>query len=171
MEKRNKDKMIKQITTLNDGRIARAANEDGVFFPAPPATSTMPGWYGEMLNSIRQLIATRRQKVMWTANTQMSIMYYQIGSEILKRQNAEGWGAKVVDRLSADLKKAFPEMHGFSPRNLKYMRLFAESWPNPEIMQRSVAQLPWRHNICLLEKVKEPNRRLAQGPGQEVVRL
>lgn len=153
--------MAKKITTTDKDRVVRAINEKGVVFPAPPASSVMPEWYGEMLKNIRQLVADGRRQVMWTANMQMSMMYYQIGTEILNRQNAEGWGAKVVDRLSADLKKAFPEMNGFSPRNLKYMRRFAELWPDIQIVQRSVAQLPWRHNICLMEKVKEPNRRLA----------
>ena len=153
--------MAKKITTTDKDRVVRAINEKGVVFPAPPASSVMPEWYGEMLKNIRQLVADGRRQVMWTANMQMSMMYYRIGTEILNRQNAEGWGAKVVDRLSADLKKAFPEMNGFSPRNLKYMRRFAETWPDIQIVQRSVAQLPWRHNICLMEKVKEPNRRLA----------
>jgi len=153
--------MTKEITSTDNGRKVRASNKKGVIFPAPPASSSMPEWYGEMLNNISQLVAEGRRQVMWTANVQMSMMYYQIGVEILKRQNAEGWGTKVVDRLSADLKQTFPEMHGFSPRNLKYMRRFAESWPDEQIVQRCVAQLPWRHNICLMEKVKEPNRRLA----------
>ncbi|MBR1464173.1 MAG: hypothetical protein IJ604_12490 [Prevotella sp.] len=52
------------------------------------------------------------------------------------------------------------KMHGFLPRNLKYMRRFAEVWPNETIVQRSVAQLSWRNNICLMEKVSEPYRRL-----------
>ncbi len=142
-------------------RLLRASNEKGVVFPTPPASSAMPEWYAEMLDNIKQLVAEGRRQVMWTANVQMSMMYYQIGTEILKRQSTEGWGAKVVDRLSADLKHSFPEMKGFSPRNLKYMRRFAELWPDAQIVQRCVAQLPWRHNICLMEKVKEPNRRLA----------
>ena len=142
-------------------RLLRASNEKGVVFPTPPASSAMPEWYAGMLDNIKQLVAEGRRQVMWTANVQMSMMYYQIGTEILKRQSTEGWGAKVVDRLSADLKHSFPEMQGFSPRNLKYMRRFAELWPDAQIVQRSVAQLPWRHNICLMEKVKEPNRRLA----------
>lgn len=142
-------------------RLLRASNEKGVVFPTPPASSAMPEWYAEMLDNIKQLVAEGRRLVMWTANVQMSMMYYQIGTEILKRQSTEGWGAKVVDRLSADLKHSFPEMQGFSPRNLKYMRRFAELWPDAQIVQRCVAQLPWRHNICLMEKVKEPNRRLA----------
>ena len=145
----------------NKGRKGRAEEVKGAFFPTPPAPTDMPRWYGEMLDNIKSLVANGRRQVMWTANVQMSMMYYQIGKDILQRQNAEGWGSKIVDRLSADLKKAFPEMNGFSPRNLKYMRRFAEVWPDESIVQRCVAQLPWRHNICLMEKVKEPNRRLA----------
>lgn len=153
--------MAKRTEDTENSRKTRVQNEKGVIFPAPPASSTLPDWYGEMLDNIRRLVADGRRKVMWTANVQMSMMYYNIGKEILRRQNAEGWGARVVDRLSVDLKHAFPEMQGFSPRNLKYMRRFAGLWPDEQIVQRCVAQLPWRHNICLMEKVKEPNRRLA----------
>ena len=153
--------MSKRTEDTENSRKTRVQNEKGVIFPAPPASSTLPDWYGEMLDNIRRLVADGRRKVMWTANVQMSMMYYNIGKEILRRQNAEGWGARVVDRLSVDLKHAFPEMQGFSPRNLKYMRRFAGLWPDEQIVQRIVAQLPWRHNICLMEKVKEPNRRLA----------
>lgn len=145
----------------NKERKGRAEEVKGAFFPTPPAPTDMPVWYGEMLNNIKLLVANGRRQIMWTANVQMSMMYYQIGKDILQRQSAEGWGSKIVDRLSVDLKKAFPEMNGFSPRNLKYMRRFAEVWPDESIVQRCVAQLPWRHNICLMEKVKEPNRRLA----------
>lgn len=145
----------------NNGRKGRAKDVKGAFFPAPVAPLEMPDWYGDMLGNIKELIANGRRQVMWTANVQMSMMYYRIGQSILQRQDNEGWGSKVVDRLSVDLKSSFPEMHGFSPRNLKYMRHFAEIWPDETIVQRSVAQLPWRHNICLMEKVKEPNRRLA----------
>ncbi|MBL7794039.1 MAG: hypothetical protein JNK77_17050, partial [Saprospiraceae bacterium] len=75
---------------------------------------------------------------------------------ILERQRNEGWGAKIIDRMSYDLKQAFPEMQGFSPRNLKYMRKFAEAWPDPELVQRSVALIPWRSNITLLDKLSAP---------------
>ncbi len=91
----------------------------------------------------------------------MMMMYYHIGKTILTQQEAEGWGTRVVDRLSADLKKEFPELRGFSTRNLNYMRRFADMWPNETIVQKLFAQLPWRHNITLMEKVKEPNRRMA----------
>jgi predicted nuclease of restriction endonuclease-like (RecB) superfamily len=69
-------------------------------------------------------------------------MYWDIGKQILENQHTEGWGAKVIDRLSHDLKVAFPDMNGFSPRNLKYMRKFAECWPDHSFVQRTVAQIP-----------------------------
>jgi hypothetical protein len=67
----------------------------------------------------------------------------KIGPQLpTQKQQAEGWSAKVIDRLSHDLKTAFPDMSGFSPRNLKYMRKFAECWPDRSIVQRTVAQIP-----------------------------
>ncbi len=65
-----------------------------------------------------------------------------------------GWGAKVTDRLAVDLGRAFPEMTGLSARNLKYMRAFAEAWPDLEFVQQVVALLPWGHNVRLLDAVK-----------------
>lgn len=149
--------MGKELTT----RKGRASKQEEAFFPVPPAENNLPEWYAETLSTLKELVANSRRQIMWTANAQMTMMYYQIGKQILQRQKADGWGAHIVDRLSADLKTAFPDQNGFSPRNLKYMRRFAEIWPDEAIVQRSVAQLPWRHNICLMEKVKEPNRRLA----------
>ena len=66
----------------------------------------------------------------------------------------------MIDRLSHDLKIAFPDMTGFSPRNLKYMRTFSESWPDREFVQRTIAQIPWRSNIALLDKLKDPGLRI-----------
>jgi hypothetical protein len=68
-------------------------------------------------------------------------------------QQQEGWGARVIDRLSHDLKTIFPDMTGFSPRNFKYMRKFVASWPDRTIGQRTVAQLPLRSNLTLLDKL------------------
>jgi predicted nuclease of restriction endonuclease-like (RecB) superfamily len=81
------------------------------------------------------------------------------------RQQQEGWGAKVIDRLAKDLKREFPDMKGFSPRNLKYMRAFAEAYPDQAIVQEVLAQIPWYHNQALLDKLKAPDERLwyAQG--------
>lgn len=87
-------------------------------------------------------------------------MYWDIGHDILQKQAIDGWGAKVIDSLSVDLKEAFPEMNGFSSRNLKYMRKFAEAWRDREFVQRTVAQIPWRSNLTLLEKLKDPQLRV-----------
>lgn len=90
----------------------------------------------------------------------MVTLYWDIGQAILKRQRSEGWGAKVIDRLSVDLRAAFPDMQGLSPRNLKYMRTFAEAWPNRKIVQRVAAQIPWRSNQVLLDKIDKLETRL-----------
>ncbi|WP_425280692.1 DUF1016 N-terminal domain-containing protein [Leucobacter insecticola] len=67
----------------------------------------------------------------------------------------------MVERLGHDLRAAFPEATGFSLRNLKYMRAFAEAWTEDIFVQRTVAQLPWGHNIVLLTKLKDPDMRFA----------
>lgn len=87
------------------------------------------------------------------------LLYWQIGRDILARQDKEGWGAKVIDRLAQDLRNAFPDMKGFSPRNLKYMRAFAEAWPEAEFVQEVLAQLPWYHQLALLDKLKGADAR------------
>jgi predicted nuclease of restriction endonuclease-like (RecB) superfamily len=83
-----------------------------------------------------------------------------IGHLILDRQRREGWGAKVIDRLSADLQREFPGQQGFSPRNLKYMRSYAQAWPQTVIVQAPLAQLPWYHHLALLDKLDATADRL-----------
>jgi hypothetical protein len=82
-------------------------------------------------------------------------LYWSIGRDILSRQQAEGWGAKIIDRLAHDLQNEFPGTEGFSPRNLKYMRSLAEAWPEPEIVPQLVALLPWGHLRVLLDRIKD----------------
>lgn len=100
---------------------------------------------------IKERIQSERLRVTLSANAAMVLLYWDIGKVILERQEKQGWGAKVIDRLSCDLKTSFMDMSGFSPRNLKYMRKFVESWPDREIVQRTVAQIPWRSNLALLK--------------------
>lgn len=90
----------------------------------------------------------------------MILLYWSIGRSILRKQKEEGWGAKVIDRMAKDLKEAFPDMNGFSPRNIKYMRKFAECWTDSEIVQRVVAQIPWRTNISLMDKIHDADSRI-----------
>lgn len=106
--------------------------------------------YYSFLDELKGLIKKEKLAVILNANQRMILMYWYIGKAILAKQEAEGWGAKIVDRLSVDLKNTFPEEMGFSPKNLKYMRKFAEAWPELEIVQRTIAQIPWRSNITLL---------------------
>lgn len=110
----------------NKDRKGRTEETGGVFYPVAPSQSDMPEWYVDMLQEIKELVIQERKSAIWTANVRMSMMYYHIGQHILKRQEKEGWGAKVIDRLSADLKEEFPEIRGFSPRNLNYMLRFAD---------------------------------------------
>lgn len=128
--------------------------------PAPVDLVEMPESYVALLAKLKQEITQARLRTVQSANRQMILLYWQIGREILDRQGKQAWGAKVIDRLSYDLKKAFPEMSGFSPRNLKYMRKFADSWPDQEFVQRTVAHLAWGSNLTLLDKLKTPEERL-----------
>lgn len=90
----------------------------------------------------------------------MICMYWRIGNIILKMQDDEGWGTKVIDRISKDIKDTFPDMKGFSPRNIKYMRKFAEEWTDFQFVQQVAAQIPWRSNLVLLDKLKNSEERI-----------
>lgn len=83
-------------------------------------------------------------------------LYWDIGRTILDRQKRAGWGARVIDRLATDLREAHPDLKGFSPRNLLFMRAFAEAYPHEEKVKQLVSQLPWGHVVRLLQRVKEP---------------
>ncbi|WP_456505275.1 PDDEXK nuclease domain-containing protein [Arthrobacter sp. UYCu723] len=119
----------------------------------------MPPWYQDLLESVSQRIQLGRLSSTTAITRELISTNWTIGRLILDRQDSEGWGAKVIDRLAADLKTTFPGSTGFSPRNLKYMRSFAEAWPDLAIVQR-VAQLPWRHQIVLIEKLSDADTRL-----------
>ncbi|WP_264338537.1 PDDEXK nuclease domain-containing protein [Wolbachia endosymbiont (group A) of Cheilosia soror] len=116
--------------------------------------------YTEFLEQLKDHIATNRYKAALAVNSKLILLYHHIGTEILKRQKEHTWGAKVIDQLSKDLRSTFPEMKGFSMRNLKYMRKFAEEYPDVEFVQEPLAQLTWYHNITLLEKIESHEIRL-----------
>lgn len=143
-----------------DNRNHMGKNKDGVIFPVAPNLSEMSDAYLKFIEEVKAEIQKQRISVVLNANSSMICLYWNIGSAILKKQEEEGWGAKVIDRMAKDLKDAFPEMAGFSPRNIKYMRKFAESWPDFEIVQRVVAQIPWRTNISLMDKLKDKVSRI-----------
>ena len=136
-----------------NNRKSMGQQKPGVIIPAPAALIDIPKGYESFFKNVKERIISERLKTVLSANTTMIMLYWEIGQSILLRQQSEGWGAKIIDRLSHDLKAAFPDMTGFSPRNLKYMRKFAQAWPDREIVQRTVAQIPWRSNLTLLEKM------------------
>ncbi|MDY6906450.1 MAG: PDDEXK nuclease domain-containing protein [Thermodesulfobacteriota bacterium] len=139
---------------------ALAKNKDGITLPVAETATRMPDDYGRFITDLKTRIRQERIKTVLAANASMVLLYWDIGSAILAKQTSEGWGAKVIDRMSHDLKEEFPEMNGFSARNLKYMRKFAESWPDSKIVQRTVAQIPWRSNIALMDKLDNAQTRL-----------
>jgi predicted nuclease of restriction endonuclease-like (RecB) superfamily len=116
--------------------------------------------YEQFLRELKERIRNAQIQAALAVNRELILLYWQIGREILTRQQQEGWGAKVINKLAKDLQKAFPEMKGFSPRNLKYMRAFAEAYPDEQIVQQLAAQIPWFHNCVLLDKVKNSTERL-----------
>lgn len=128
---------------------------------APVSLSTPPDGYADWLADLKGRIHTAQQRATLAVNRELVLLYWQIGRDILTRQAAQGWGAKVIERLALDLRTAFPEMKGFSRANLMYMRAFAEAWPDAEIVQQAVGQLPWGHNLVLLSRLKHPQERLA----------
>ncbi len=116
--------------------------------------------YAVLLGELKERIRSARLRAALAVNQELILLYWSIGRDILARQVDEGWGARVIDRLSADLRRDFPEMTGLSARNLKYMRAFAEAHPDQEVVQQVVARLPWGHNVRLVEAVKDETERL-----------
>ena len=127
----------------------------------PPRLIPPPEGYADWLADLKTRIHSAQQRATLAVNRELVLLYWQIGRDILARQAEQGWGAKVIERLAEDLRAAFPEMKGFSRANLMYMRAFAEAWPDAEIVQQAVGQLPWGHNLVLLSRLKDPEQRLA----------
>lgn len=148
------------VKTKPQSRVLRGRAREVAAFPVSPDRANLPDDYPRILGAIKSRIQEERLRVVLSANSAMVLLYWDLGRMILARQNRAGWGAKVIDRLADDLRKSFPDMRGFSPRNLKYMRAFAAAWPDGAIVQDPLAQIPWYHHIALLEKLDDPIRRL-----------
>ena len=109
--------------------------------------------YADWLKQLKADIARSQQRAALSVNAELVQLYARIGRDILQRQNTQGWGAKVIDRLAHDLKDAFPNMRGWSSSNLKYMRFFAQHCPEGKFGQQAADQLPWFHVVTLLTKL------------------
>jgi len=121
--------------------------------------TTRPEGYDDFLQNLKRRIQSAQVKAVFAVNRELILLYWNIGREILERQRAAGWGAKVIERLAADLHREFPGMTGLSRTNLLYMRAFAEAWPEKPFVQQVVGQIPWGHNLRILDLLKTPQER------------
>jgi predicted nuclease of restriction endonuclease-like (RecB) superfamily len=119
----------------------------------------LPADYQQLLTELKTRIRQTQVRAALAVNAELVQLYWHIGYRILQQEQQRGWGGKVIDQLAQDLRRAFPELAGFSVRNLKYMRAFAKAWPATEFVQQVAAQIPWFHNCLLLDKVKVPAER------------
>jgi len=119
----------------------------------------LPAAYPALLQDLKERIRSARLKASLAVNCELVMLYWSIGRDIVEKQRVEHWGTNMVDRLSKDLSREFPDYKGFSRRNVLYMRLFAESYPNERFVQQAAAQIPWTHNCIILDKVKSRAQR------------
>ena len=113
--------------------------------------------YLSIIENIKSEIKAAQYRAAVHANVDMLLLYHDIGCVINEHKS---WGNKFIDNLATDIRISFPESKGYSVRNLKYMAKFAETYPDREFVQTVSAQIPWSHNIAILEKVKDPQQRV-----------
>jgi Uncharacterized conserved protein len=119
----------------------------------------LPSGYDAFLHDVKTRVQQAQLQALVAVNKELILLYWHIGRGILERQEKQGWGTGVIEQLSHDLHVAFPQMKGFSLRNLAYMKMFAKTYPDELFLQQVVANLPWGHNIVLLEKIKDETER------------
>ena len=112
--------------------------------------------YLSVIENIKSEIKAAQYRATIHVNADMLLLYHDIGCVINEHK---AWGNKFVDNLATDIRSAFPKSKGYSVRNLKYMAKFAETYPDCEFVQQVVAQIPWGHNIVLMDKIANPEER------------
>ena len=123
------------------------------------STLSLPSDYSQFLAELKGHIRETQVRAALAVNSELVQLYWRIGRSILQQEQQQGWGAELVVRLAQDLRQDFPSLTGFSPRNMRYMKAFAEAWPDEAILQQLVAKIPWGHNVRLLDKVKDQAER------------
>ena len=111
--------------------------------------------YDKWRKELEELIEKSKLKAVMGVNAELLSLYWSIGHDILEKQQNLGWGAQVIDRLSADLSGRFPDDRGYSIRNLKNMRAFAKAYPDFPFVQVPLAQISWYHHISMMAKIKD----------------
>lgn len=126
--------------------------------------------YSALLSDIKDRISHGQFNAVQKVNTELIEMYWDIGRMIHDRQQKDGWGARIIPQLARDIVNELPEIKGFSERNLKRMLRFYREYRSPSstdqikesstpIVPQLVAQLPWGHNMLLIERVKNRDER------------
>jgi predicted nuclease of restriction endonuclease-like (RecB) superfamily len=119
-----------------------------------PNETLAPDGYVELLEQLKTRVRAAQLRAVRSANLEVLTLYWSIGRDIVDRQDLAGWGARIVDRLAADLRAAFPDQRGWSRRNLQYMRALATAWPDrDQFVQQAAAQMPWGHVMTLLDRL------------------
>ena len=114
------------------------------------------GEYLAIVEQVKREIKTAQYQASVHVNTELILLYHSIGTVINEHK---AWGNKFIENLAADIRREFPANKGYSVRNLKYMAKFAQTYPDREFVQQVVAQIPWGHNLVLLDKISEPEER------------
>ncbi|NJN22668.1 MAG: DUF1016 domain-containing protein, partial [Leptolyngbya sp. RL_3_1] len=117
-------------------------------------------FYDQLLTRLKERIRAAQIQAALSVNRELVILYWRIGQDILQRQADQGWGSKVIDRLAEDLRRDLSNSRGFSSRNLRYMRAFAEAYPDESLISDTLANLPWGHNVRLLDALETTEERL-----------
>jgi len=143
----------------DESRLSRGRTREEAIFPVAPPVASLPESYAATLQEIKGLLHGARIRAILAANPIVVEAYWNTGKIILARQQEATWGAKVIDRLAADLRQEFPDMSGISSRNMLAMKVFAREFPEGPITQQPVAQLPWGHILQIMQRAKDPAAR------------
>jgi predicted nuclease of restriction endonuclease-like (RecB) superfamily len=115
--------------------------------------------YAKLLEQLKKDIQQTQLRTAFTITKELITLYWRIGKILSERITNEKWGAKVIEKLAMDPRSSFPGVLGFSLRNLKYMRKFADCYQDANCAT-AVAQIPWGHNVIIMDRIKDPNQRL-----------
>ncbi|TDT73566.1 putative nuclease of restriction endonuclease-like (RecB) superfamily [Arthrobacter sp. AG258] len=119
----------------------------------------LPADYAELLESLKKRVRSARTQAQRTVNALAIELYWSLGKDIIIRQDRQGWGSGVINRLAADMRQAFPEMKGLSPRNFQYMTAMVRAWGEGANVPQPVAHLPWGHIRTILDKADTAEER------------
>jgi predicted nuclease of restriction endonuclease-like (RecB) superfamily len=173
----------KRLVKSSKGKAGRGRIAGAGASSAPKSEVALPDDYARLLDELKTRIRNAQVKAALSVNRELIDLYWHIGGSIVERQQSEGWGKSIIDRLAKDIQQSFPGMLGFSPRNIWRMSAFYLAWRqanlsqaatdsdtailpravaelNEPILPQAVAEIPWGHNIALMEKLEYPTERL-----------